>query len=416
MSFRRSQLKTYTPGRQAAALVVCLLLSTYAAGQTNDGAQKTAVLLPGQPVAKELRGGQRAEFRVVARAGEFFRVRVEQQGIDLVVALSDPAGRQLLEVVRQSDTVVPEPVVANAEVAGVYTLSVRARDKSAPAGRYEVELEELRAATAQDEYRVAAERAAARGAQLQYGEGTADAVHRALTEYETAYKAWQAAGDSREVARMLGSLGAAYSSLREYKSAIDYYQRAADLLHTLGATKQEAGVAENIGWLAYHELGDKQPALAALARALKLYEDMGAQGNAARTRTIIGMVYTDLGSDADERRKALTYLNTALADERALRNPYAEGDALSNLMSAWKNLQRPDTAIFYGKQAIDVYQTLRARLRSLALEPDTQKTFLRAKADTYRTLADLLITQGRLPEAQQVLDMLKEEEYSDLLL
>ncbi|MBL8203208.1 MAG: CHAT domain-containing protein, partial [Blastocatellia bacterium] len=37
--------------------------------------------------------------------------------------------------------------------------------------------------------------------------------------------------------------------------------------------------------------------------------------------------------------------------------------------------------------------------------------FLKSKEQTYRELADLLIAQGRLPEAEQVIRMLKEEEY-----
>ena len=38
-----------------------------------------------------------------------------------------------------------------------------------------------------------------------------------------------------------------------------------------------------------------------------------------------------------------------------------------------------------------------------------------SKEDVYRTLADLLITAGRLPEAQQVLDLLKDEEYFEFV-
>ena len=40
-------------------------------------------------------------------------------------------------------------------------------------------------------------------------------------------------------------------------------------------------------------------------------------------------------------------------------------------------------------------------------------SFLQRKSATYRTLAELLIDQGRLVEAQQVLDLLKIQQYSD---
>ncbi|MFL6209531.1 MAG: CHAT domain-containing protein [Pyrinomonadaceae bacterium] len=407
------------------ALVVGLIFSltaparpqTHTSQQTGTEAEgNVTTLLPGQTIAGELKGGAQRQFQLTADAKQYLSVRVVQQGIDLVVTLSDPMGRQLLAVSRQSDTLVPEPIAAVTAGAGVYRLTVRARAKDAPAGRYELQLEELRAATTQDPDRIVAAGANARGAQLQYGAGTTDALRRALTEYETAYKAWRAAGESKEVARTLGNIGAAYSALGDWHYAINSYQGEVDLLHTLGATKQEAGVAENIGWLYYHETHNKLQALDYLDRALKLYEASGARGSAARAGNMIGMIYNDLSKTADEQRLALPYFTNALATERELRNPYAEGDALSNLMTAWKNLQRPEAAIFYGKQAVNVYQSLRTRFKDLALEQDTQQTFLHAKSETYRTLADLLITEGRLPEAQQVLDMLKEEEYSELLL
>src|SRR5208283_1139881 len=47
------------------------------------------------------------------------------------------------------------------------------------------------------------------------------------------------------------------------------------------------------------------------------------------------------------------------------------------------------------------------------LNAELQKSFLASKEDYYHELAELLIAQGRLPEAQQVLDLLKQQEYSD---
>jgi hypothetical protein len=47
------------------------------------------------------------------------------------------------------------------------------------------------------------------------------------------------------------------------------------------------------------------------------------------------------------------------------------------------------------------------------MDKELQKSFLTSKAEYYHDLADLLIEQGRLPEAQQVLDLLKQEEYQE---
>jgi len=68
---------------------------------------------------------------------------------------------------------------------------------------------------------------------------------------------------------------------------------------------------------------------------------------------------------------------------------------------------------FFGKQAVNTYQIVRRNL--LGLDKELQKSFVTSKSGVYRQLADLLVTQGRLPEARDVLDMLKEQEYNDFV-
>jgi CHAT domain-containing protein len=80
------------------------------------------------------------------------------------------------------------------------------------------------------------------------------------------------------------------------------------------------------------------------------------------------------------------------------------------MMEYWKSLRQPSLAVLFGKQAIDRFQYVRRNIRGL--DKETQQSFLKSKEDCYRELAELLISGGRLPEAQQVLDLLKIEEYS----
>jgi CHAT domain-containing protein len=75
--------------------------------------------------------------------------------------------------------------------------------------------------------------------------------------------------------------------------------------------------------------------------------------------------------------------------------------------------EKPHLAVFYGKQAINAFQEIRGNIKSFAKE--AQQSFLKDKESAYRTLADILIAQGRLPEAEQVLVMLKEEEYFEFV-
>ena len=82
-------------------------------------------------------------------------------------------------------------------------------------------------------------------------------------------------------------------------------------------------------------------------------------------------------------------------------------------MGLWKDQQHPRLAIFYGKQAVNVLQSIRGEVQTL--DKALQQRFLTSKENIYRTLADLLITAERLPEAQQVLDLLKDAEYFEFV-
>lgn len=65
-------------------------------------------------------------------------------------------------------------------------------------------------------------------------------------------------------------------------------------------------------------------------------------------------------------------------------------------------------AIFHLKQAVNLSQGLRAGASTL--DGAAQASLLRGVEQRYRRLAELLVRQGRLPEAEQVLALLKQQE------
>jgi CHAT domain-containing protein len=83
------------------------------------------------------------------------------------------------------------------------------------------------------------------------------------------------------------------------------------------------------------------------------------------------------------------------------------------LLHASGRLANPTVAIFYGKEAVNDLQTVRSSMSKFTGE--TQASFVSATeiSSVYRSLADLLVSQGRLSEAQEVLAMLKEQELYD---
>src|SRR5262249_50095313 len=160
-------------------LLLCVLLITapsnhwpYAIAKANS-ANKIATqsgeakpLTLGVPIERELAGGETHSYQIAILAGHFVQVVVEQKGIDVVVKVFGPDGKQLLQVDSPNGTQGPETVVFVTESAGTYHLEVSSPEKNAKAGRYEAKLVELRTATQPDRDRIAAEMAFAEGKSL----------------------------------------------------------------------------------------------------------------------------------------------------------------------------------------------------------------------------------------------------------
>jgi CHAT domain-containing protein/Tfp pilus assembly protein PilF len=233
-----------------------------------------------------------------------------------------------------------------------------------------------------------------------------DNPQKALDYYNQALPLYHNAGDRPGEADVLNNIGVVYLDLNDRQKALDYYNRALPLRRATEDRAGEADTLEGIGAV-YDTLGEKQKALDFYNQALPLAHAAGYRATEATTLNKIGEVYAGLG----ENQKALDYYTQSLPLSQAVQDPLQEGHTLTDLMEYWKNLQKPALAVLFGKQAIDRFQRIRRNIG--ALDKETQQGFLKSKRDSYRELADLLISQGRLPEAQQVLDLLKDEEYSE---
>ncbi|HEX8851899.1 MAG TPA: CHAT domain-containing protein, partial [Pyrinomonadaceae bacterium] len=226
----------------------------------------------------------------------------------------------------------------------------------------------------------------------------------ALADYERALPLFREAGDRQGEASTLNNLGLAYHAIGGTQKARVSYEQALALLRNTGQCNALAPALSNVAFDAL-EAGDRLKALAYLDEALAIQRNSHDREGEARTLNNLGFVYNTLG----ERQKALTHLGQALSINREVANREGEGDTFSNLMFTWRAGERPQAAIFYGKQAVNAYQEIRREKASL--DREAQRSFIRSRESTYQQLADLLIARQRLLEAQQILGLLKEEEY-----
>src|ERR1700678_1976098 len=110
-----------------------------------------------KPVKREIAGGSADVFHINLKAGEFVHVVARQEGIDVVLAILDPKGREAVSTDSPNGDFGPEPASTIAADTGTYDVRVAAKSGHALSGKYRLEVMELRAPTAEDRLRLQAE-------------------------------------------------------------------------------------------------------------------------------------------------------------------------------------------------------------------------------------------------------------------
>jgi CHAT domain-containing protein/Tfp pilus assembly protein PilF len=351
-----------------------MLIAGSLASQASAASPQTDVptLILGETFKGKMAGGETQLFRITLGAGQYLRVVVEQQGIDVAVALIAPGQKRLLEVDSPNGNYGPEPVSAIAEETGEHRIEVRLPDKKAAAGLFEIKVEALREPTPADKSRVNAERAFTEVSRLLSQPKTRQ---EALEKLVALLPVFRSLDDRVMEIATLNRLGIAHNSLGQPQPALGYYNRALTISQALGDRRNEARLLNNIGG-AYDILGEPQKALDHYTQALSRWETLSnavAQGD---TLNNIGVSYYNLG----ELQRSLDYYNRALPFRRAGSNPRREADTLDNIGVVHLALGEPQRALEYLRQALD--------LRRAAKDPQGEANSLSQIGFAYAKLGE----------------------------
>ncbi|BBC26667.1 CHAT domain-containing protein [Pseudanabaena sp. ABRG5-3] len=206
----------------------------------------------------------------------------------------------------------------------------------------------------------------------------------------------------------LGNLGIAYYALSKYDKAIEYQLQRLAITREIKDRQSEGAALGNLG-NTYDSLGKYDKAIEYQLQVLEITREIKARQIEGITLNNLASSYEKLNRD----REAIISYQQALSIAREIGDRSGEGLALANLGRVLSKAKRPELAILFYKQSVNVIESIRQDLRKL--DKDVQKSYLETVESTYRNLADLLLKQDRILEAQQVLDLLKVEELSEYL-
>ncbi|NJM46243.1 MAG: DUF2225 domain-containing protein [Alkalinema sp. RU_4_3] len=225
----------------------------------------------------------------------------------------------------------------------------------------------------------------------------------AITIYQKALALYQRNGDRINQAAMLMRIGYAQGYGNQYKAAITSYKKALEILET---TTDRSETAIAIRDLASAYESDKQPtqAISLYKKALDIFQSLNQIDDEAFVWSQLGYLYktnTRPELAMDSYRKAIQLY-------RQSSHRKQESQVLGVLADLFAQQAQPELAIAFYKQAVNLYESIRKDIRQLPRE--AQEKYTSSIATTYRRLADLLLEQGRIREAQEILDLLKVQD------
>jgi CHAT domain-containing protein len=341
---------------------------------------------PGRPVKRELIGAGRHTYQISLSAGQFLKVIVEQQGIDVVARVSGPDGGQILEFDSDIRPQGREQATLVAEVAGDYLLIIQSKQPGSVTGSYEIRIDELRAATENDRALQEAHKLYREFLKL-YGAGKYDeaaaASGRALEIRERIL-----GPDHPDVAAALNARANVYWFKGDYVRAEPLYQRILSVLErTLEPENPRIAITLNNLAGLYCDKGDYLKAEPFAQRALAIMERaLGREHlNVAMSVNTLAIIYSSRG---DYVRAEPLFLRSMEVWEKALgpEHPHV-GLALSNLATVYQDEGE------YAR-AEPLYQ------RALAIREKTLGREHSEVAATLNNLATLYLNEGEYEKAE----------------
>jgi CHAT domain-containing protein/Flp pilus assembly protein TadD len=320
-------------------------------------------LQPGAPIERELQAGKTDTYKIALTSGQYINVVVEQLGINVEVAASDPKAKQVASVDwwwREGS----ESLWIRSETEGPHTVKVTASTHPIETGKYRIRIEKigkLSDATASDKDMVAAYELFAEAERLRVP-GTADSQREAMKKYLTALELWRTLRNVDAEAQTLSTLGLIDYQLGNLKHAGEYLNPAIELFRSSGNRRGEVDAMNTLS-VVYAFSGESQKALDNYYRALPMARAIKDHITEARILSGLGVVFPRLGQPA----KALEALNELLLLAKATSNTRGEAMAHNNIGFVNLGQGRLREAIDHYSQTLSLLQGIGDRLNQATI-------------------------------------------------
>lgn len=365
------------------------------AGSTPTAQEKPFPLQPGKAVEREIARGQQQEFAIALTAGQFLRVIVHQQSVDVTVTIVGNDNKAIAEIGLTSIG-GQESLSYEAAATGEHRLLVKANPIGNPRGSYRLQADVKPFASEQDKKRITAERLMIEA--TEFSKPQQRNPQKVIEKQKQALAIWQELSDQIWAACSLVNIGFAYNNLGRYEQAIETLTQAITIYrlekdqagesrswHLLGAASYllgnyqialghyEKALAISVGnedgasvssiltdlGGTYTSLNINEKAIEYYEKAIQIRQEIGDRANLGRTLNNLGVSYHLLG----RYQRAVEHYNQALSAHRESKNRISEATVLNNLGEIYELEGNPEKAIQFFEQSLIISRELKDRNR-----------------------------------------------------
>lgn len=318
--------------------LLLLLLALLLCGENGTASVPLPLPLDGRTPERAIGARQTQAYEVEMEAGQFLRVRVQEDGADLALRLLDPHGNPvaLADSLTRGRSTAFEDLAAVVATGGSFQLQILAG--KAGTERYVLQTEGPRVPRGEDLKRAEAVAATWRGL---LEPGTADAATRTRT-LETALALWQSLHETPKVAETFFALGLTHTAEGDLEAAVQSYRQAAGLWGGTVGGLLHANALTNLG-RALRRTSRPAEARTAHREALRLAKEGGDYDLQAENLEYLGL----LEREAGDIRKSLDLQIQAADLAHKGGNLGREARLLSNLAGVFDQLGEPQKALTY---------------------------------------------------------------------
>ena len=324
--------------------------------QTNFGLQGTPAkpqdkLGPGEPLSRQIKGGETHVFAVSLTSGQYAKFAIEQHGSILQATLFDPQNAEVIQMDSPAGGHGPIYLSAIASQSGTYRLEIRSTNNWANAQSYDLMLEELRSHEPNDLPLIDAEKAFAEGRKnFRVEKGSA-----ALPYYDRALVYWRTSRNHHWQALTEYARSEVYRNVDRQKAeaSLNETLRILGLEMAQNDWRLKASALNDLGPI-YGAAGENEKALNVLNEALSLFVSHHDRRGQASTLGNLARLHGRTGNLSLSRE----LIEKALVFRRAENDKPGEINLLNSLGALSDQLGEPDKALAYFTQALAGWESM----------------------------------------------------------